>query len=150
MKKYLKTGIDVIDHQHGEFHTMLDSFMLEMMDNVDLSNYGAIKKYILFLDQYKAKHFELEEEIMEEINYPLLAEHHQNHVEFSEKYKELSGKLLSSSHIPPEQLKDFHKFLLDWFNYDIREHDMKMAEFIREKTKGNPAFITKINQRYKI
>lgn len=149
MKKYLETGIEVIDYQHEEFHRMLDSFMLEMMDNVDLSNLEAIKKYILFLDQYKAKHFNLEEKIMKEISYPSIDEHIQNHLEFSEKYKELSQKILSSSQISQEKLKEFHKFLMDWFNYDIRMHDKKMAEFIQKTAKKKQNLLEEINKLHK-
>ena len=148
MNKDLATGIKVIDHQHDEFHTMLDTFMLEMIDQVHTCDFASIQKYISFLDQYIAKHFTLEESIMMELEYPQQSEHKQQHSSFVECYNEFATDLKNNP-ITTEKLKEFHKFLLAWFNTDIREHDLEMAKFIKEKTKHDSSAVDKLNKLYK-
>lgn len=149
MNKDLETGIKIIDHQHQEFHAMLDTMMLEMMDQLEICNFKSINKYLVFLDKYIAKHFALEESIMEEFGFPDLDEHKQTHNLFTIHYKEFAMDLRNTSVITAEKLKVFHKFLLEWFNKDIREDDVKMAEFIRNRSKKNPVISKRLNELYK-
>lgn len=147
MNKDLLTEIKVIDHQHQEFHTMIESLLLDMMDWMEMEEFETIRRYILYLETYAIKHFKLEEALMEASNYPKMAEHIQQHKYYIAQYREYS-QLFASGEFMVSDLQNFHRFLMEWYKEDIRDNDLDMAKYIKEKSQEDPTILEKLKALY--
>ena len=123
----LLTGNDVIDEQHREFFARLNMFYN------DKENFMSDKKemliYLAYAEIYTMEHFFYEEDLMEEKNYPKIENHRRAHRSLYKKVEDFR-KSVEKTELTFEKICEFYDMSLYWLKSDIRNHDMKLAEFL--------------------
>lgn len=130
-KKSYEAGHETVDAQHKELFRLVQ-------DVLDADSIGGRKEKIevalKFLGDYAVRHFELEESLMVESNYPEYESHKQIHetflkdvTSFVAKFQE-EGSTVSVS-------QTINDFVITWLQEHIMGSDKKMAEFYK-KFKG--------------
>ncbi|OGV71475.1 MAG: hypothetical protein A3K19_12275 [Lentisphaerae bacterium RIFOXYB12_FULL_65_16] len=135
LAKGLKTGIKVIDDQHGMFFRQINSFSRHSA-NEGVSRERAVRLFT-FLQQYSVEHFGLEQALMEEYRYPGLAEHQAEHRKLRAYVDQTLAKLPTRDLTADFNLQ-VNYFLVDWFTVHIRQVDRKMTDFLREIAAKQP------------
>ncbi len=127
--KEILTGIKEIDDQHKELFQKINKLIENLeVDGSDENFFNAID----FLKRYAFEHFESEEKYFAEIDYPNKEEHEQEHEEFVQKINDIEekGKIFGSAiHLSIE----LNAYLLNWWYIHIKQHDKKLALFMKEK-----------------
>jgi hemerythrin len=90
-------------------------------------------KTLHMLVKYVTEHFSTEEKIMEQIEYPRIAEQKEQHAFFSKKIIEESKKFDSGISSAPQELLHF---LRDWITSHIAVHDQVLADYIHHLKKS--------------
>ena len=115
-------GHSEIDAQHeGWFLTISD-----FLDSIDTARFKEFEDVML---AYTAMHFEHEESLMREIDYPEIDDHIMRHRRLLAKLTDLS------SHFAKGQLdrEVCKQYLSDWLLNHIRNTDYKLAEYIEHR-----------------
>lgn len=79
-----------IDDQHRELFVRVNEFVSEIRD---AKKGFQVEKLTAFLNKYVVEHFETEEQVMRETNYPLLAMQEQQHARFRKDFAFLEAEL---------------------------------------------------------
>ena len=110
----LVTGNDMIDSQHKELIDRINQ-LLESCEE----GQGKIKavKMLDYLLDYTVFHFEAEEKLQEEIQYPGIQEHKAKHAEFKQAVKEL------------QEMLEEEEGVVDWLYDHIKGFDRSVAEY---------------------
>jgi hemerythrin len=122
-------GIEEIDQQHK----MIVERFRELSDAVqDAREEEVLAEMAKFLTEYAQFHFDTEEQYMKQYAYPDIAEQLAEHAQFTRDAVELQDKLSEGA--------DSHKLavemtgkMLRWVVQHVRNHDRKMAMYIKEK-----------------
>jgi hemerythrin-like metal-binding protein len=126
----LKIGIALIDGQHKEYLRRLNIFMEKCQEGVDLED---VCDALDFLQVYAAEHFDSEEYLMRECEYPSYEEQKTFHDYFIEELDKLSEAIKTEGGFCEENLLKLRNLTYDWFVNHITEQDSKIAEFIHAK-----------------
>lgn len=120
-------GVRRLDDQHKKLIDLLN----RMFDSVNDKNYGkAVQDVINEMIAYSEYHFETEEVLMEEYDYPHFAEHKIEHIDFKLKISEFMTKYENGT----ERLNmEILKFLKDWLINHIRIEDNRYKAFFNSK-----------------
>lgn len=128
--KSLETGNELIDSQHKELIARVNKLTNECAEGKEKN--VAIQT-LDFLMDYTEIHFADEEKLQEEHDYPLLAQHKEQHAGFVKAVDELR-EMLEEEEGPSEAfVAAVKKNVVDWLVNHIQGWDKKVAEFIREK-----------------
>ncbi len=122
----LVTGNDMIDSQHKELISRIN----QLLDSYE-EGQGKIKavKMLDYLLDYTEFHFEAEEKLQEEIQYPGIQEHKAKHAEFKQAVKELQ-EMLEEEEGPTEAFTaQVQKNVVDWLFEHIKGFDRSVAEY---------------------
>jgi len=123
-----ETGIAIIDAQHKSLfdavNKLADSFKAG-------TSKAQVKDSLDFLVKYTLEHFQTEERVMKEMNYPKLTSHIAEHTQLIDKAKGLQVKLAEGKPVTME----VSTFLADWLKHHINEVDMGYVEFKRSLAK---------------
>ncbi|MCL1881478.1 MAG: bacteriohemerythrin [Oscillospiraceae bacterium] len=122
-----ETGNISVDNEHKEIFGLVEKILNEKFE----SKSEKIKKAIAFLANYTVRHFQNEEKLMEESNYPRTAEHKQQHADFVVTVGELQEKL----RIGTEELNlslIVNEVIVNWLTEHIIGSDKAMAKFYKE------------------
>jgi len=123
-----ETGIEIIDAQHKSLfdavNKLADSFKAG-------TSKAQVKDSLDFLVKYTLEHFQTEERVMKEMNYPKLTSHIAEHTQLIDKAKGLQVKLAEGKPVTME----VSTFLADWLKHHINEVDMGYVEFKRSLAK---------------
>ena len=122
-------GIEEIDQQHK---MIVEHFRL-LSDAVrDAREQEVLTDMVKFLIEYAQFHFATEERYMKQYAYPDMAEQLGEHEQFSRDAIDLQSKLSdgANSHMLAVELTGK---LFRWVFQHIRDHDRKMAQYIKEK-----------------
>ena len=115
-----------LDSQHQRlielYNNLYDSLI---SDNVEEMNAKKLETLNQLLD-YTVNHFELEEQFMENSNYPELAEHRQLHRDLADKIRSLHHDLKDNKAVLSTSLM---KLLRDWIVGHIGHEDKKIGIF---------------------
>ena len=125
----LKTGIEIVDRQHGTLIMMLEQ--LKSLPDTD-DSLDEIVTFIHFLSSYAGVHFKTEEELMEQYQYPDIEHHKKEHATLIEDVKGMIAALEN----PVEKIfiqEDTVAHVENWVIHHIRDTDLKMGEFLRTK-----------------
>lgn len=126
-KKY-EIGIPVIDAQHKRLFAMVE----ELTDALQKGIRGKdITKMLAALDQYKTRHFQLEEKHMQESNYPGLAEQQRAHQYFNRRFAQFKDQL-SEKGLGPEIVREMKQELQDWLTDHVTGLDLEFGEYHRK------------------
>ena len=123
-KEQYNLNIGEIDEQHRMLVAMIDRLHTAMAEGRGKSVLGDI---ITELYNYTKFHFITEERLMDEYNYPGLAEHRQEH-------KELISKVLAMMERQEKNTlglsSDLSIMLQEWLNNHILDTDKQYSEYL--------------------
>ena len=121
----LSTGIPNIDNQHKKLVELINK-VGEAMKN---SKGNEILLDVLTeLLNYTKTHFRYEEQYMESIKYPKLAEHKEVHKMVTDKVADLYEKVKSGKFVSTVQLSNLLK---EWISTHILKVDMHYAKYLK-------------------
>lgn len=126
--KSFETGHPVVDGQHKKLFAMVNQLHTAIQENhTKLVLSDTMEK----LSDYVATHFKTEEEIMLLHNFP----DYENHKKQHEDLKEQAVKLIKLFNLGKVDLSaTISKFLSDWLQHHILENDIKMINWLKEKS----------------
>lgn len=120
----LVTGNEMIDGQHKELIDKINKL-------VSVCEQGGGKleaiKMLDYLSDYTDFHFAAEEKYQEEVSYPGIAEHKQQHAEFIKAVAELHAMLEEEEGPSDAFVKAVNKNVIDWLYNHIKTFDRAVA-----------------------
>lgn len=131
----LVLDIRELDEQHEALFSMLgriDTVSPDMYRQLDDDETDAMLDIMNDLRDFAMQHFSLEENLMDEADYPGLDDQQGAHERFLDDLVRMEAELMNGTSVPPVKL---HGFLADWFAEHIRELDRPFAEFRKESAK---------------
>lgn len=93
----------------------------------------VVEKVMTELITYTKAHLEREEQIMESLHFPNLANHRIGHNHFAEKLRTLQAKYEAGSMTVASQLSTV---LRDWLSLHIRRSDKEIKVFLQKRAKA--------------
>lgn len=115
-----KIGHAEIDAQHQELFKLVHVFL-------NASDKGSLTKCAMALFKYTRVHFEHEEALMKELNYPRLKAHHAQHAELLSLLGELAKKIADES----LDMVELEAFLSSWLLEHIGTSDARLAAYVK-------------------
>ncbi len=128
-----EVGLERIDCEHKMILSALTDFLITVEN--DLGQRLAIR-VLRVLYNYTKSHFENEEQIMRDIEYELLDEHHWWHGEFLERLEGVRDRFQSGENVCESLIGLFRNFL----HQHILVDDAKIGEFARGLPQAISAF----------
>ncbi len=117
--------VDAMDKQHQKLFELINSFYDEIGKQ---SQTKLIFDLIAGMKAYTIVHFNEEEQLMQQYNYPGLALHKKEHADFINKVTDLEEKLKSGKMIISFEITNFLK---DWIKKHIKESDQQYSAYLR-------------------
>jgi hemerythrin-like metal-binding protein len=129
-RQLFRTGHSLIDSQHEAYLDLLDEIFA--LGREPLTDKSKLDKALDEAIDYGLKHFIVEEELMEAMNYPDIDAHRKKHSEFRGRVENLrrAGKYMS----PDDFLHEINLVMVKWLCEQMQTYDRALAEFI-EKNK---------------
>lgn len=123
----LSVGIQKIDKQHQELVKIINC----LVENEDASGHSEpIAQVLDRMTKYAVYHFETEEALMLEYNYPEYESHRDDHAQFKMKTAKFCLDALQRKETLPDELLSF---LRDWLTHHILQADMKYKPYFLER-----------------
>ncbi len=123
----LITGNEMIDSQHRELIQRINRLLETMESSREKST--AVKT-LNFLTDYVCYHFEAEEKLQEEIGYPGLAEHKEQHNALKATVKDLTEMLEEEEGPSDSFVAQLNLKVIEWLYKHIEGYDRSIAEYI--------------------
>ena len=122
----LVTGNEMIDSQHKELIDRINMLLESCEDGQ-----GKVKavKMLDYLLDYTEYHFNAEEKLQEELNYPGMEKHKEKHAEFKQAVKELQEMLEEEEGPTDAFTAQIQKNVVDWLFEHIKGFDRSVAEY---------------------
>ena len=115
-----------IDKQHKGLFKLSNDIYYLVEAGVDDSE--RFRELFMILTDYTIEHFIYEEMYIQEEGFPGLEEHIQQHLDFSNKLREICIGINKETHI-----KDIGEFVTTWLVHHVIEEDMKYKKFVEKK-----------------
>ena len=122
-----ETGNEMVDSQHKELYVLVQKVL-------DIDFFADRKEKIStalgFLADYTVRHFQSEESLMDECNYPASAEHKKQHSDFVEEVSafikrfEVEGDKINLS-------QAVNWLVVDWLQEHIMGSDKELADYYK-------------------
>ena len=122
----LVTGNEMIDSQHKELIAKINS-LVESCEK-DGGKVAAIKM-LDYLAEYREFHFNAEEKLQEEIEYPGIEEHKKQHQELYRVVDELHEMLEEQEGPTEEFVEQVNRNVIQWLYKHIKGFDRSVAEY---------------------
>ncbi len=119
-------GVRQFDEQHKQLVRMLNRLIAEPEAG---TRSETVSELLDAMTEYAQQHFEAEEELMQQYNYPQLEEHAAQHNAFRRKTAELCMDAMYQVGTVPESIL---QYLRDWLVEHILQSDMDYKPFFRE------------------
>jgi len=120
-------GIPIIDEQHRGMVVLINSFHYSLEKGYKIEK---LRPFRSLLDGYVKIHFQTEEALMIETEYPELEDHNMKHKELDKKINKIAEEALRSGN-PDVALK----FLKEWWIDHINVTDRKFSLYLKSKEK---------------
>ena len=124
----LGAGIVWMDYQH---QTLIEKINFLYTAILEKKGEDLIAETIIFVEDYIANHFALEEKYMEAYSYPERYEHVEAHEQFRKNMQELKSFKNAKSELFAESLC---YDLFDWFKNHIKKTDKKLSIFLKAQS----------------
>ena len=125
-EKY-SVGLAEIDKQHKKLIVMIN----KLIDSRNVSvRSEIISDTLTDMTNYAMYHFQAEEALMEEHEYPRQDAHHKEHMGFIRKTAELASATVEHEQAVPEELL---AYLGNWLIAHILKSDMGYKDFFKDK-----------------
>lgn len=121
-------GVEKIDCQHRQLLAKLNEFFDACSNRQGLQR---IEETLGFLKEYTLEHFGSEEQLMEKVHFPELAEHRREHADFIKTVLELEESVKSQGASVLTTIK-LNRTLTDWLVTHISKCDKLIAEHMRK------------------
>lgn len=125
-------GIPEIDEQHIEWVNIINSLHESLLNEQEKELGLLTSKALAAMLSYCEMHFKFEENYMEELGYPNLAEHKTLHKRFMENIIELFDQHASNEVVLLNS--QLMKILKNWLVQHILEEDSKIQAYAVQKT----------------
>ena len=124
----LYTGNEKIDGQHKEIIEKINK-LVAACENGSCQLESI--KMLDYLADYTEQHFQEEEDLQREVEYPGYEEHKKRHDEFRIAVKELHEMLEEEEGPSPRFVKAVQDNVIDWFYRHIRGFDHSVASYMK-------------------
>ncbi len=124
------TGVEQFDQEHHIIVDLIDVLYRAVRNNND----NEVEKAVNELISYTESHFEREEQMMADANFPHLEEHKKQHVLLKRKAKKFQQSMQGK--ISYRQVYDFYHFLREWLIGHIVGEDKKYGAFLAARPAG--------------
>jgi methyl-accepting chemotaxis protein len=128
----IATEVPLIDQRHKRLFEAINRLMDACAQGTGQTE---LKKSLDFLMDYTVKHFDEEEKIQLEYNYPDYPAHRKVHEAFKETVRSLSRDLIAKG-ISDELIRRVKTEAGDWLLKHITIMDLKLGKFIKEADAG--------------
>ena len=127
-----KIGISAVDSQHKRLFELIRELNDALQEGLKDSD---IEKLLVALDQYKTRHFQLEEKYMRECEYPGLTEQENAHAYFTKRFSEI-GQQVGETGITPETVQAIQGELAEWVKEHVTGLDKEFGDYYQQHTAG--------------
>ena len=118
------TGVGKIDEEHKQLVELIETMHSVIRDGASLTK---VSEVLTKLSDYTEFHFNNEEKLMEEYNFPEMETHKQEHERLKKEVEQFSTKL---SEKYPDGLQDFYLFLREWLIQHILTIDKTLGKYL--------------------
>ena len=122
----LVTGNEMIDSQHKELIAKINSLVESCEKD---GGKVAVIKMLDYLAEYTEFHFNAEEKLQEEIEYPGIEEHKKQHQELYRVVDELHEMLEEQEGPTEEFVEQVNRNVIQWLYKHIKGFDRSVAEY---------------------
>lgn len=129
----LVTGNDLIDSQHKELIGKINE-LLKVCETK--AGYREAVKMLEYLADYTGFHFGAEEKLQEEIAYPGIEAHKEEHKKFVKAIDELHEMLDENEGPTPEFVESVNRNVTEWLYKHIQGFDRSVAEYRNIRSNG--------------
>lgn len=124
----LSVGVEQIDSQHKELIRIANT-LLEVIEQK--SSRDVVSKVIGKLREYTVYHFNSEEQLMEDVQYPKRTDHYAEHKILKRDVLQYQRTLYEKKSVTVDEVL---KFITDWLLTHILNFDRELAAHIRENS----------------
>ena len=117
-----ETGNDLVDNDHKEIFKLVKNVLNETFTN----RKEKVDTAISFLVEYTLRHFNNEERLMAESDYPKAAEHKLQHSQFADSVVALHEKIRTEGDTMDMSIA-INKTIVDWLVEHVMGSDMMLA-----------------------
>jgi hemerythrin len=121
------TGLEPLDNAHRKLLDHINGFI----EQVKQGNTGGFRDLFAFLTEHTENNFRIEEELMQQHQYPFAESHQQEHKRFIANFKELEKKTQAGVDAPRYLAFRTELLLLDWFSSHSTKSDRHMTRFLQ-------------------
>jgi hemerythrin len=125
-------GINLLDEQHRELLSMIDSFCIGCFQRDEKSARKFFDQSVYNMVNYIKHHFSTEEKLLAFIDYPELVGHKQQHSEF---LNNLTTEVRSFKPGETAPFRPWVQYLKDWLFTHITISDKKYGVFLQDLKK---------------
>jgi len=127
LPRSLLTGYKKLDDQHRLLLSMFDDLMNALLEGRASE---IIFELLLKLKKYAYYHFNSEEKLMKNINYPDIQTHSEEHNKFRKIVYKYIKEYKSNYYLITSETTDF---LYSWISFHIMLSDKKMIDFLSKQ-----------------
>ncbi|HET9598038.1 MAG TPA: PAS domain-containing protein, partial [Anaeromyxobacteraceae bacterium] len=123
----IATGHQEVDAQHA--------CILVAAARLRAAGPAGVREALRFLQQHASSHFEYEDKLMEDVGFPKVAAHKQQHASFLSQLRAFQEAVEREGRpgATPENLEALASTVEAWVNQHVLEQDRLVAEFLREQ-----------------
>lgn len=124
----LETGNEEIDNQHKQLIGMLNHLIIA---HEEKKGPQELDRALHFLTAYTVLHFQDEEDLQKQYDYPEYEQHRSIHNDFKFVVKDLTDQLSQEGYTDALMEKTIN-IISGWLLNHIKGDDLKLAEYIRQ------------------
>jgi hemerythrin len=128
-RESLSIGVEIIDSQHKELLHRFDRLLSACQTGQGIEE---LRKLMAFLEEYVHTHFNDEEALQRQNQYPEYEAHHAEHLYFIEQINKLK-KETSEEGIATHHVIEANNMLLKWLLNHISKVDTKLGAFLKSR-----------------
>ena len=121
-----RVGVRAMDDQHGILIDTINELQAELLRGCSRETLGAQLNQLL---KFTSMHFQGEEQLMEQLGFPGLAEHRAEHQRLLTQIRESSHRVQRSGDVPVCTLL---QFLRDWYLEHFEGPDQEYGPWLNE------------------
>ncbi|BHH85938.1 bacteriohemerythrin [Desulforhopalus sp. 52FAK] len=121
------TGIEVVDDEHKKLVDLIEAMYTSIRDKEPKE---TVERVLTEIVEYTQTHFNNEEALMEEKEYPDLETHKAEHQNLIEEVGEYKDRLLNDF---PDGRQELYRFLREWLINHIMESDKAFGAYVSEQ-----------------
>ncbi len=122
------TGLEPLDSAHRKLLEQINTFTA----HVKTGDSNGFREVFAFLDEHTQNIFRIEEDLMQQSQYPFTESHIQEHRSFIKHYQELERKTVIGIDDPRYLAFRTQLLLLDWFSSHATKGDRHLTRFLQQ------------------